>query len=165
MQARPVRTLAGAPRRVSAFSRQRICLPPPPTRLDPASPPPGWPAPLRPPIARNGTRWYGNVDPLPIAYAFRPRLRSRLTLSGRTFLRNPSASGGPDSHRPSRYSYRHSHFRPLHPGFRSGFAGSGTLPYHRQTFAWRSGASVAGFSPVHFRRRAARPVSYYALFQ
>ena len=26
-------------------------------------------------------RWYGNVDPFPITYAFRPRLRDRLTLS------------------------------------------------------------------------------------
>jgi hypothetical protein len=26
-------------------------------------------------------RWYGNVDPFPIVYAFRPRLRDRLTLS------------------------------------------------------------------------------------
>jgi hypothetical protein len=26
-------------------------------------------------------RWYGNVDPFPIAYASRPRLRDRLTLS------------------------------------------------------------------------------------
>ena len=26
-------------------------------------------------------RWYGNVDPFPIGYAFRPRLRDRLTLS------------------------------------------------------------------------------------
>ena len=26
-------------------------------------------------------RWYGNVDPFPIAYASRPRLRGRLTLS------------------------------------------------------------------------------------
>ena len=25
--------------------------------------------------------WYGNVDPFPITYAFRPRLRDRLTLS------------------------------------------------------------------------------------
>jgi hypothetical protein len=29
------------------------------------------------------------IDLLSIDYAFRPRLRPRLTLSGRTFLRNP----------------------------------------------------------------------------
>ena len=32
-------------------------------------------AALRPPIAHNGPLWYGNVDPLSIAYALRPRLR------------------------------------------------------------------------------------------
>jgi hypothetical protein len=30
--------------------------------------------------------WYGNINPLAIGYAFRPRLRSRLTLSRRTLL-------------------------------------------------------------------------------
>ena len=34
-------------------------------------------------------RWYGNVDPFSIAYAFRPRLRSRLTLLRLTLNRNP----------------------------------------------------------------------------
>ena len=33
--------------------------------------------------------WYWNLNQLSIAYALRPRLRSRLTLSGRTFLRKP----------------------------------------------------------------------------
>ena len=35
---------------------------------------------------------------LSIAYGLRPRLRSRLTLSGRTFLRKPWIFGGYDSH-------------------------------------------------------------------
>ena len=34
-------------------------------------------------------RWYRNLNLLSIDYAFRPRLRPRLTLSGRTFLRKP----------------------------------------------------------------------------
>jgi hypothetical protein len=33
--------------------------------------------------------WYWNFDQLSIGYASQPRLRSRLTLSGRTFLRKP----------------------------------------------------------------------------
>ena len=33
--------------------------------------------------------WYRNLNLLSIAYASRPRLRTRLTLSGRTFLRKP----------------------------------------------------------------------------
>src|SRR5690606_37691191 len=44
---------------------------------------------LRHPFAQTEWRWYRNFNLFPIAYAFRPRLRSRLTLSGRTFLRNP----------------------------------------------------------------------------
>ena len=44
---------------------------------------------LRPPIAQTIKRWYRNINLLSIAYAFRPRLRSRLTLSGRAFLRKP----------------------------------------------------------------------------
>ena len=37
----------------------------------------------------NDFRWYWNIYQLSIIYAFRPRLRSRLTLGGRTFPRNP----------------------------------------------------------------------------
>src|SRR5699024_3068619 len=44
---------------------------------------------LRPPIVQTFMRWYRNINLLSIAYAFRPRLRSRLTLSGRAFLRIP----------------------------------------------------------------------------
>ena len=43
-------------------------------------------------------RWYRNFNRLSIAYSFRSRLRSRLTLRGRTFLRNPWAFDGEDSH-------------------------------------------------------------------
>ena len=41
------------------------------------------------PPSINQLRRYGILNPLSITYAFRPWLRSRLTLSGRTFLRNP----------------------------------------------------------------------------
>ncbi len=34
-------------------------------------------------------RWYWNLNQLSIAYDFRPRLRPRLTLGGRTFPRKP----------------------------------------------------------------------------
>src|SRR5699024_11482199 len=44
---------------------------------------------LRPPVVQTERRWYRNIYLLSIAYAFRPRLRSRLTLSGRAFLRKP----------------------------------------------------------------------------
>ena len=51
---------------------------------------------------------------MPIGCAFRPRLRSRLTLGGLTFPRKPCAFGGRASHPPYRYSFRHSHSMALH---------------------------------------------------
>lgn len=48
-----------------------------------------YPILLRPPIAQTEKRWYRNINLLSIAYACRPRLRSRLTLRGRAFLRKP----------------------------------------------------------------------------
>ena len=68
----------------------RICLRSPPTRLDRDVQHPADLSLLRHPIASLSPHWwYGNIDPFSIAYAFRPRLRSRLTLSGLTFLRKP----------------------------------------------------------------------------
>ena len=48
----------------------------------------------------NVRRWYGNLNPLSITYAFRPRLRSRLTLGGRTFPRKPQTFDGEVSRLP-----------------------------------------------------------------
>jgi hypothetical protein len=61
------------------------------------------------PHGANARWWCRNVDLLPIDYAFRPRLRSRLTLGGIAFPRKPSAYGERDSHPFSRYSSRHNH--------------------------------------------------------
>jgi hypothetical protein len=58
---------------------------------------------------------YGNINPLPIDYACRPRLRTRLTLGGTTWPRNPWSTGAADSHGGYRYSCLHSHSHPLHP--------------------------------------------------
>ena len=44
--------------------------------------------PVPPLVIAVGT-WYRNINLLAIAYAFRPRLRSRLTLSRLALLRNP----------------------------------------------------------------------------
>ena len=41
------------------------------------------------PLRSNDFRWYRNINLLSIAYSVRSRLRPRLTLSGRTFLRKP----------------------------------------------------------------------------
>ena len=52
----------------------------------------------RPPIGQMSATWYRNINLLSIDYAFRPRLRSRLTLSRRTLLRKPWTNGGGESH-------------------------------------------------------------------
>ena len=54
-------------------------------------------------LALPGSAWalfrgYGNINPLSIDYACRPRLRSRLTLGGLAWPRNPWSSGGGVSH-------------------------------------------------------------------
>jgi hypothetical protein len=54
-------------------------------------------------LASPGSTWarasgYGNINPLSIDYACRPRLRSRLTLGGLAWPRNPWSSGGRVSH-------------------------------------------------------------------
>ena len=65
------------------------------------------------------------MNPFPIDYAFRPRLRSRLTLPRLTLDRNPWSSGVEVFHLSFRYSYRHPPFRHLQ--------GVSRLPLHRHT--------------------------------
>ncbi len=101
-------------------------------------------------------------DSSPVSHRLRflPRLRPRLSLGRRSLPRIPSAFGGTVSHRPFRYSYRHSHFQSFQHSFRYAFSSPGTLPYP----SFDDAASVLCFSPVYFRRSSSRPVSYYALF-
>ena len=71
---------------------------PPRTRLTSEDRRIGW-------LASLGSAWaflrgYGNINPLSIDYACRPRLRSRLTLGGLAWPRNPWSSGGGGSHSP-----------------------------------------------------------------
>src|SRR5471032_3000573 len=56
------------------------------------------------------THWPTNINVVPIDYAFRPRLRDRLTLRRLALRRNPWTFGGSVSHTPFRYSCQHSHF-------------------------------------------------------
>ncbi|CAN0503207.1 unnamed protein product [Ectocarpus sp. 12 AP-2014] len=51
-----------------------------------------------------------NINCIPIDYAFRPRLRSRLTLLRLTLSRNPWSFGEGVSHSLYRYSCQHLHF-------------------------------------------------------
>ena len=126
---------------------------------------PGLPSPgLESPHAsspRNSTR-YWNINQFPIDYAFRPRLRGRLTLSRRPLLRNPWAFGGEESHLSFRYSYLHSHFSYLQHALQHTFIG---LENVHLPIITDSVASVLCLAPLHYQRIATRPVSYYALFK
>ena len=55
------------------------------------------------------THWPRNIHLVPIDYAFRPRLRGRLTLRRLTLRRNPWTFGESVSHALCRYSCQHSH--------------------------------------------------------
>ena len=80
----------------------------------------------------------GNINPIPIDYGFRPRLRGRLTLRGLTLRRNPWTSGERASHPLYRYSCQHSHFRYLQHTLRCTFAGLRNAPLPRQRSEDRS---------------------------
>ena len=107
------------------------------------------PFPVPPSVITEST-WYRNINLLAIGYAFRPRLRSRLTLSRRTLLRNPWAIGGGDSH-PSFVTHAGIlTSQASTAGLRRRFAGQRTLSY-RSTIAEATiepTASVASLSPV-----------------
>jgi hypothetical protein len=60
------------------------------------------------------SHWPRNINLVPIDYAFRPRLRGRLTLLRLALSRNPWTFGDRVSHPVCRYSCQHSRFRSLH---------------------------------------------------
>jgi len=111
------------------------------------------------------THWPTNINVVPIDYAFRPRLRDRLTLRRLTLRRNPWTFGDTVFHSVCRYSCQHSHFRYLQDASR--------LSLHQ--FTERSAtvrlrapkASARGLSPVtsSARKPLFRPVSCYAFFK
>ena len=104
---------------------------------------------------------YRNLYLLSIDYAFRPRLRSRLTQSGRTFLWKPWVFGAWDSHPRSA----------THTGILSSMISTRPLgrtsPFMERspTIPIGSIASVVCLAPVNYRRRVIRLVSCYALFK
>jgi hypothetical protein len=114
-------------------SRLRLCGPgfsmDHPYTLTAGRPSPAPPSLPRPPIGQMIPTWYRNINLLSIDYAFRPRLRPRLTLSRRTLLRNPWAIGGGDSH-PSFVTHAGIlTSQASTAGFRRRFTALGTLSY------------------------------------
>ena len=116
---------------------------------------------LRPPIAQMVRRCAVNINLLSIAYAFRPRLRSRLTLSGRAFLQETLG-----------IRWRILTSFATHTGILTSKrstspSGLASQPLERSPTTVRRTvrSSVIRLAPVHYRRRVTRPVSYYALFK
>ena len=144
--------------------RERICLPPPPRGVNrdvhhPADLPVSVPSSL---ITR--CQRCRNINRLPIGCASRLPLRHRLTLSRLPLPRNPETSGDAVSHRVSRYSCLHKLFAALQGSLPVPLrrAENAPLPIHISTYP---AASALGLAPLHFRRRATRPVSCYAFFK
>ena len=121
------------------------------------------PCELPDPSRRFNLAWRGrNVDLLSIDYAFRPRLRSRLTLGGFTFPRKPWTFGERDSHSLYRYSSWHIHLLPLQSPSRNPFDADSDAPLPSISAATDS---VQTLIPDNYRRQIPRPVSCYALFK
>ena len=108
-------------------------------------------------------RWYRNINLFSIDYAFRPRLRDRLTLSRLALLRKPWAYGERASHPLYRYSCQHGHLCHLHNLSRDRFCDGTTLSYH--CIKYNPKLRYYALAPIHFRRRSTRPVSCYAFFK
>jgi hypothetical protein len=100
------------------------------------------------------THGYRNINRLSIDYACRPRLRSRLTLGGLTWPRNPWSFGGRVSH--SSFATHACILTPVTSttGSHRGFHGDGTLPYPPTPLHDRPW-SIAGVMRVPRLRRCA----------
>ena len=130
---------------LSGITVKRICLLHTPTGLDRNNRSPAKVDFRSPDLAITLSTELRNINPISIAYAFQPRLRSRLTLPGRAVCRNPWAYGDRDSHPVYRYSYQQQLLSYLHKCLRSRFTGLDNAPLPRQmsvTFSIRSFGST-----------------------
>lgn len=88
---------------------------------------------------------YGNINPFPIDYGFRPRLRDRLTPGRRTLPGKPSVFGVEDSYLHFRYSCLHPLLCYLQRTSRRAFTGfhNACLPRkNRKGFCTRSFGTI-----------------------
>ena len=106
----------------------------------------------------------GILNRFSIGFAFRLHLRSGLTLIRLTLIRNPWVFGVPVSHRHYRYSCLQFRSRRLDHSSQSGFCAVGMLPYLSRHIVSENHGFGNRLMPANYRRRIARPVSYYALF-
>ena len=141
-----------------------------PALMDPLQPRPPRPCPCgqtatfnRRPISTETslpsltTAGAGILNLLSIVYALRPRLRSRLTLGGRTFPRKPWVYGGQEFDLSYRYSCLHPHFLTLHARLPLRFNALRTLPYQSNgTNSIEVQSFGIPFIANHYRREIAR---------
>ena len=106
------------------------------------------------PLLKRGHRGTGILNPLSITYAFRPRLRDRLTLGGRTFPRKPWDSGGRDSRPAFRYSCPHNRFHPVHRRLPSGFTPEWNAPLPHLPFGRHPQRRQLVLVPIIFGARS-----------
>ena len=112
--------------------------------------------------------WPTNINVVPIDYAFRPRLRDRLTLRRLTLRRNPWTFGDTVFHSVCRYSCQHSHFRTLQDASRLSLHSKRNAPLPlARCYPDEPKASARGLSPVtsSAQKPLIRPVSCYAFFK
>ena len=138
-----------ASHRLSGITSRRIYQPGPPTGLDHHFRSMADLTSCVTPSLERQTGSTGILNLLSIAYAFRPRLRGRLTLGGRTFPRKPWDFGGRDSRPAFRYSCPHNHLHAVHGAFQRHFAPACNAPLLRRLAA-PSAASAAGLVPIIF---------------
>ena len=100
----------------------------PPYRLGPGHPSPGGAYPSPSPLASSSSEWYRNINLFSIAYASRPRLRTRLTPGGLPLPGNPWVFGDRVSRPVYRYSCQQNLLEGLQPSSRSTFAGNSNAP-------------------------------------
>jgi hypothetical protein len=113
---------------LSALTTRRICLPGPPTGLNrDIQHPDDLPFSV-PPSLITHYRWCRNINLLSITYAFRPRLRDRLTLGRLPLPRKPKTYGEWVSHPFYRYLCLHKLFQDLQQFLRSAFTGDWNAP-------------------------------------
>ena len=117
------------------------------------------PSSVAPSVVAPGRR-HGNLNPLRIGYASRPRLSSRLTRGGLAFPRKPWAYGGGVSH--AALATHASILTPLRSteGRPSASPPRGSSPTIGDNPIRRFGAQL---SPVNCRRPDTRPVGCYAV--
>jgi hypothetical protein len=90
------------------------------------------------------THRLGNINPIPIDYGSRPRLRGRLTLRGLTLRRNPWTFGVRVSRPDCRYSCQHSLFRYLQAWSPIPFIGLRNAPLPRASRRYKMHTHIFG---------------------